>query len=182
MELTEAGARSYIQTYAGPTTLAFTLAVEKPDPRIPSPIVASVLLPKDAKKVTLLTIPAGHGRFAMYVIPDDPASLPVKHARIHNLTTERLLLGLSGGERIELAPATSVLTTAPGPAVVIRVARMVNDQWRELFNNVIEFDETGGPNVLLINGQQGAGIGMFAIPSWPRTPAVTKPADVARAH
>ncbi|MDF3055924.1 MAG: hypothetical protein K0R17_139 [Rariglobus sp.] len=176
IELTETATVSEIQTYSGPITLKFTTAVEKPDPRKPAPVVASVLLPKDSKRVTLLTVPAGRARYAMYVIPEDPAGLPAKHTRIHNLTTDRLLVALGTNGPIELAPATSVIATAEGAALVIRVARKTNGQWRELFNNVVEMSDTGGPNIMLIHGQQGAGLGMFAVPLWPATKPETSAA------
>ncbi|HSI09706.1 MAG: hypothetical protein ACAH89_12255 [Rariglobus sp.] len=174
IELTEANTRSLPQTYMGPATLNFTLApkiTEKPADNKPAPVVASVTFPAGIKRATVLTAPNGQGRFGMYVIADDPASLPAKHARLHNLSRDRLLVGYNANERVELDPGTSALVTTSATALVIRVARTVNGQWRELFNNVIELDDTIGSNVLLMPGPQGAGIGMFAIAGWPAEPA-----------
>jgi hypothetical protein len=109
----------------------------------------------------------------MYVIPDDSAALPPKHARLHNLSADRLLIAYNTAERIELAPGSSVLASAPGTGLVIRVARMVNGRWRELFNNVVQLEDASGINVLLIPGHQGGGLGMFTLPGWPATPANT---------
>lgn len=173
IEPTEANTRSLPQTYTGPATLNFTLAPKitaKPADNTPAPVVASVVFPKDVKRATLLTAPNGHGRFGMYVISDDPASLPAKHARIHNLSRDRLLVGYNTNERVELEPGASTLVTTSATALVIRVARTVNGQWRELFNNVIELDATAGSNVLLMPGPHGAGIGMFALAGWPPEP------------
>lgn len=174
IEPTEANTLSLPQTYTGPATLNFTLTPKvtaKPADNTPAPVVASATFPKDTKRATVLTAANGHGRFGMYVIPDDPASLPAKHARLHNLSRDRLLIGYNANERVELEPGTSALVTTSATALVIRVARTVNGQWRELFNNVIELDDTIGSNVLLMPGPQGAGIGMFPIPGWPVVPA-----------
>lgn len=177
IELTEVNTRSLPQTYTGPAMLNFTLAPKitpKPADNKPAPVVASVVFSKETKRVTLLTAPDGHGRFGMYAILDDPASLPAKHARLHNLSRERLLIGYNANERVELEPGTSALVTTSATALVIRVASTINGQWRELFNNVIEIAPAIGTNVLLIPGQQGAGIGMFTIAGWPAEPAVKK--------
>ncbi len=180
IELTEANTVSLPQTYAGPATLNFTLTPKitaKPADNVPAPVVASATFPKDIKRATVLTAPNGHGRFGMYVIPDDPASLPAKHARLHNLSRDRLLIGYNTNERIDLEPGTSALVTTSATALVIRVARTVNGQWREIFNNVIELDDTIGSNVLIMPGPQGAGIGMFPIPGWPSEPASNERPD-----
>ena len=178
-EATEVASRSPVCNYTGPVTLTFSLVGKKTNDRTPAPVVASVILPKTAQKITLLTIPLGHARYGMYVIPDDPLSLPPKHARIHNLTNDRLLIAFNASDHIELAPGASDLVSGTGKAVVIRVARMVNGQWRELFNNVIGFDQDGGSNVLLIHGRQGAGLGMFALPGWPKPAAIAQPDKAA---
>jgi hypothetical protein len=176
VDLTEAATRSEIYTYTGPARLTFTLASAVSTPRKPAPVVASVLLPKDAPKVTLLTAPMGHGRYGMYVIPEDAGTMPAKSVRLHNLTSDRLLIVYNANDRMELTPGASALAVAEGKtALVIRVARMVNSQWRELFNNVVELDAAGGPNVMLIHGREGAGIGMFALPGWPKPPVSPSP-------
>lgn len=176
VDATEMTSYSEAHNYTGPVTLTFTPYPRKKDDRKQDPVLASVLLPKDARRVTLLTVPAGRGHYGMYVIPEDDTGLPARHVRLHNLTTYRLLIRFNANERVELAPATSVLVTAPGKGLVIRVARIVNGQWRELFNNVVALDNAGGGNVLLITGAEGAGIGMFTQPGWPKA---TVPATVA---
>jgi len=175
VEATEVTSRSPICNYTGPVTLTFTLVAKKTDDRTPPPIVATVTLPKNAQRITLLTVPLGHAHYGMYVIPDDPAALPPKHARIHNLTNDRLLIAFNSSDHIELAPGASDLVSGTGKAVVIRVAKMTDGQWRQLFNNVIAFDTDGGSNVLLIHGRQGAGLGMFALPGWPKSPTPPAP-------
>ena len=173
VDATEMTSYSETQTYTGPATLIFNPYPRKKDYRTPAPAVASVLLPADAKKVTLLTIPDGHNRYGMYMIREDGGSLPARYVRLHNLTAGRLLIALNTNERIELAPAASALATAPGKALVVHVARLVNNRWRELFNNVVVLDDTEGRNVLFIPGAEGAGIGMFTQPGWPATTPAT---------
>jgi hypothetical protein len=182
IELTEANTHSLPQTYNGPATLNFTLAPKgpaKPADNAPAPVVASVVFPKDIKRATLLTVSNGRGRFGMYVIADDSSALPPKHARLHNLSRDRLLIGYNANERVELEPGTSALVTTSATALVIRVARTVNGQWRELFNNVIELDPVIGSNVLLMPGPHGAGIGMFTIAGWPAQSEAKAGNDIA---
>jgi hypothetical protein len=166
--LTEVATRSDIQTYTGPSTLTFTLATAKIDPRKPAPAVASIVVPKNTSKITLLTAPLGHGRYGMYGIPEDSAILPPNNVRLHNLTNDRLLIAYNAGDQMELAPGASAIAVSQGKeAMVVRVARQVDGRWRELFNNVVELNATGGSNVMFIHGRQGAGLGMYALPAWP---------------
>jgi hypothetical protein len=176
IEATEVNLRSANHSYSGPATLTFTRYTDKADDPKAAPVVASVKLPADAKKVTLLTMPTGKGRYAMYAVSED--TMPPRHSRVHNLSSEPLVVGYNANERVELAPGGSVLVTAPGRAVVIRVARQVNGRWRELFNNIVELSETGSTNVLLSPGPQGGGLGMFALAEWPAEP-VPEPAPAA---
>jgi hypothetical protein len=168
VDATEINLRSAIHSYTGPATLTFTIFTNKTDDKRPAPVIASVTLPKDAKKVTILTMPTGGGRYAMYSISED--AMPPRHSRLHNLSNEPLVVGYNADERVELAPGGSVLVTAPGRAVVVRVARQINGRWRELFNNIVELSETGSTNVLLSPGPQGGGLGMFAMAEWPAEP------------
>lgn len=172
VESVENNDRSLVHTYVGPSQLVFFLKTSVPaaDPRKPPPPAASVTFPLDAKKVTLLTVPTGKGRLGMYPIREDE-SLPARHIRVHNLSSENLLLGVGSGAPVELAPASSTVATASGPGLVVRVAKSAGGRWRELFNNVVPLADDAGVNVLLMNGQQGAGIGMFTVPAWPAKPA-----------
>ncbi|MFA6285905.1 MAG: hypothetical protein WC661_00870 [Opitutaceae bacterium] len=176
VEATENNGRSPTQTYSGPPVLAFTSVAPKAHDRKPPPVVASVLIPKDVTKVTLLTAPAGHGRYAMYVIPDDSTSLPPGHVRLHNLTPKRLMILCNGSQQIDLNSGASTLISGSGKAVVVQVATMENNRWVPLFNNVIQLSQQPqGSNILFIAGQEGAGIGMFVLPGWPKTPAPQEP-------
>ena len=168
IDVTEINLRSAIHTYTGPATLTFTLHTNKTDDNKPAPVVASVTFPKEAKKVTLLTMPTSGGRYAMYSIVED--AMPPRHSRLHNLANEPLIVGYNANDRVELPPGGSVLVTAPGRAVVVRVARQINGRWRELFNNIVELSDTGSTNVLLSPGPQGGGLGMFALAEWPAEP------------
>jgi len=165
--VTEVDSYSPPQTYAGPTALVFTRPSKKSDANQPAPVIASVLLPRDAARVTLITIPTGGGRYAMYPVAESDTILPPRHARLHNLTSGPLLIGYGDYKTVELASASSVLITAPGKGLVIRVAGMANGKWHELFNNVIALQDTEGSNVVLASREKGAAIGMFILPGWP---------------
>jgi hypothetical protein len=145
IEPTEINLRSMTHAYTGPATLGFSLHNPSVDESKPAPVIATVNLPKDARKVTILTMPTGRGRFAMYSISED--AMPPRHSRLHNLSTEPLLVAYNMNDKAELAPGGSLLV-----------------------NNIVELSETGSTNVLLSPGPQGGGLGMFALAEWPSTP------------
>lgn len=175
--ITENSCRSAIQTYSGAPVLSFTHVAKTADNRKPPPVVASVLIPQGAVNLTLLTAPAGHGRYVMYPIPDDSASLPPGHARLHNLTSRSLMVFCNGSQKIELASGASTMVSGTGKAIVVQVATMTNNRWTPLFNNVIQLGQPQGSNILFIAGQEGSGIGMFVLPAWPRKPKESAPSQ-----
>lgn len=179
VEEVEASSRSEVHTYQGPPTLNFTLAKAKPTNSKPAPPVASVTLPQNVQRLTLLTVPAGRNQFKMYVLPEDSGNLPPKHARLYNLTTATLRVDYNETDRVDLPPATSALLAAKGRGVVIRVSRMNNGQWRPMFSNVIMPQASGGPNVLMTTGMENSGVGVFSVPSWPPEPPPADPAPAS---
>lgn len=169
VEATEAYTRSSIQAYTGPAQLNFTLAPQGSAPKAgapPAPTVASVALPKGVSRVTLLTARNGQGGFQIYTIAEDGDDFPAGSVRIYNVTPQRLLVAYNDSQRVELAPGSSAMIKPTGDAVLIRVARLVNDRWRELFNNVATLNHDGRQNVLLIPGDNNQGVGMYTLPPW----------------
>lgn len=180
IEATENNGRSAIQHYSGPPSLGFTRVATTPGDRTPPPVIASVVVPPDVSKATLLTAPAGHGRYAMYFIPNDVTSLPPGHVRLHNLSPKRLMIVCNGSQQIELNSGASTLISGTGRAIVVQVAMMENNQWAPLFNNVIQLSQPQGSNILFIAGQEGAGIGMFTLPPWPKPATPPEPPPAAQ--
>lgn len=174
VEPVEASTRSLVHTYTGPATIAFSLAKSKPvNGQLPPP-AATVTVPPEVKKLTLLTIPGGRDKYRMYVLPEDEAALPSKHARLYNLTTATLRVDYNETDRIEIPPGQSALLGAKGRGIVAVVSRLHNNQWRPMFSGVIMPQAIGGPNVLLATGMENSGVNMFTVPTWPPEPP---PAD-----
>lgn len=169
-ELTETGDHSVVMDYSGPRLLGFTLPGVKTEKGAPPPVVASVNLPLGVSKVTLLTLPAKGGRFGMQAIAEDGGDLPPMHARLHNYSGAALRIIYNKNQRLELAAGASALLAGEKDSIVVRVAAVVNGEWRELFNNVVELSAKEGRNVLLIRGSQGGGVGLYPLPAWPANP------------
>ena len=70
-------------------------------------------------------------------------------------------------QRLELASGASALLAGDKDSIVVRVAAVVNGEWRELFNNVVEISAKEGRNVMLTKGFEGGGIGLYPVPVWP---------------
>lgn len=166
-DFVESGDRSAILGYSGPQLMTFSLPGSKVEKDVPPPVIASASLPLGVSKVTLLTLPAKGGRLGMYAISEDGGDLPPRHARLHNFSSATLRIIYNKNQLLELAPGTSALLSGEKNSVVVRVAAVVNGEWRQLFNNVIELDAKEGRNVLLIRGSQGGGIGLYPLPLWP---------------
>ncbi|MFH1500105.1 MAG: hypothetical protein ABII82_20045 [Verrucomicrobiota bacterium] len=175
IEEVEASSRSVVHKYEGPSVLQFTLAKNKPvNGRPPAP-AAVVNLPPGVKKLTLLTIAGGGNTYRMYVLPEDEAALPSKHARLYNLTTTTLRVNYNETDLVEIPSAQSALLSAKGRGIVAVVSRMHNGRWRPMFSGVIMPQAAGGPNVLLANGMDNSAVNMFSVPAWPSKPAPADP-------
>jgi len=179
VEAVEAFTRSSIQNYTGPVVLNFTLAAqsESTDPKAKQPpVVASVTLPKGVSKITLLTARTRQGHFQIYAIPEDGDAFPAGSVRLHNVTAQPLLIVYNENDRVELAPAATAIVKPLGTALLVRAARKVNGQWRELFNNVATLGPDGRQNVLFTPGDDGStGVGMYILPPWSSPPKSSRP-------
>lgn len=176
IDAVEASSRSIVHKYEGPPTLRFTLAKDKiVNGRTPPP-AATVTLPPNLRKLTLLTIAGSRGQYRMYVLPEDEGSLPSKHARLYNLTTATLRVEYNETDRVDIPSGQSALLGAKGRGIVAVVSRQHNNRWRPMFSGVIMPQAAGGPNVLLATGMDNSGVNMFSIPSWPPEPPPEAPA------
>lgn len=167
VEPVEPSSRSAVHTYQGPPELSFTLAKARTVNGQPPAPVATVRLPEGVGKLTLLTVATGSGAYEMHVLPEDPAALPPKHARLHNFTNVTLRVNYNQDEQVDIASGKSALLAARGRGIVAIVSRLDGDRWRPLFSGVIMPRSDGGPNVLLAVGMENAAVNLFTVPVWP---------------
>lgn len=168
----EASSVSAAFAYTGPALLRFYSGAAPAETFQSKPprALASVTLPQDASRVTLLTTSAGSGRYRMQALPEDGDLMPLGFLRLHNFTTLTLLVTYDGDRGVQIPPSDTAYIRPAGNATVIRVSRQEKGRWRKLFNNVVELNPDQRGNIILA-AEPARPVTMYSLPPWPKTPS-----------
>lgn len=100
-------------------------------------LVSLIRLPANARRVTILLVPAAQGTYIGYVINDDPKKLPPGKLRVHNLSPHRIAMQFNGGARLEMNARESHLINAPQGQVIYQLAYSRDGKWKVQENNIV---------------------------------------------
>ena len=140
IEGVQAGIRSQMQPYSGPSTIRFfpagaTLSDEdKPEP------IANVTIPSGVRFPLIILIPSPDGPSPPYrgiVFDDDPAKFPFPSYFTINFTKQKVALSI-GGEQFVMAPGKSKVITSKEKTLNLRMAVQKANapgQWTIIYDN-----------------------------------------------
>lgn len=171
--------RSNPITYQGPALLEF-YGPKKGDPKLPAPILGSVVLPQNARKLTLLAYTAPDQSIRFWVVKEDEADLPPNHARLINFTAEPLTVNYDNTKVITIASLGAENIPADHRRVVLKVAAFRNEQWQIVLNNMVGIPEAASAVIIFLNSEskyfrsndyeQPNPLQMFVLPPWETSP------------
>ena len=114
-------------------------------------VVATVTLPTNSQRVTVLLAPGASGQFQAYVIDDDPSRLPFGRLRVHNMAPIPVALRFNDQPVKEMAAREAVLVQPQkNNQVIYELAYKKDGQWKMQENNLIKVLPTEQAQMIIL--------------------------------